>query len=289
MKGNLMMDKEIIMPCQHSHRFLRQGRVLLILVIAALIFGPLSPAVAAEEKTDKQSGWDFHVAPYLWAVSMNGDATVKGQEADVDVSFSDIWDELNYAFMMEYEARKGRWGLWGNTIYANLGKSNADVDGFEIEPTVNALWQGIGGFYRLGTWGLADAPGKRTPSVTVDTYFGARYTYIDLRLDIKGLDNVDGDSHWVEPLVGIRTRWDLSEHWTINLTGDIGGVASGSDFAWNTLGLIGYRFSLLGYKNAQAVAGYRALSQDYTDGSGNNKFEWDVTLYGPILGMVVRF
>lgn len=45
---------------------------------------------------------------------MNGDATVKGQESDVDASFSDIWDELNFAFMMEYEARRGRLGLWGN-------------------------------------------------------------------------------------------------------------------------------------------------------------------------------
>jgi hypothetical protein len=42
----------------------------------------------------------------MWAISMNGNATVKGLEADVDVSFSDIWDELNFAFMLEYEARK---------------------------------------------------------------------------------------------------------------------------------------------------------------------------------------
>jgi hypothetical protein len=119
---------------------------------------------------------------------MNGDATVKGLEADVDVSFSNIWDELNFAFMIEYEVRKGRWGLWGNTIYANLGNSNADVAGIDIEPTVNALWQGAGGYYRLGTRDLADWQGKKPPSVTVDTYLGARYTYLDLRLDIKSND-----------------------------------------------------------------------------------------------------
>jgi hypothetical protein len=82
------------------------------------------------------------VAPYLWAIAMNGDAMVMGQKADVDVSFSDIWDELNFAFMMEYEARKGHWGLWGNTIYAILGNSNGNVGGIEIEPKVNALWRG---------------------------------------------------------------------------------------------------------------------------------------------------
>lgn len=277
------------MQYEHPYRAVWQRRILFILVIAAFIFSPFAAAVAAEEKPDAQSGWEFQVAPYLWALAMNGHATVKGQEADVDVSFSDIWDELNIALMLEYEARKGRLGLWGNTIYANLGKSNTDVDGLKIEPTVTALWQGVGGFYRLGTWDFSESPNENTPSVTVDTYFGARYTYLDLSLDIKGFDNLDGDKQWVEPLVGVRTRWDLSERWTINLSGDIGGVAFGSDFAWNAFGLVGYRFNLFGKDNARAFAGYRALSQDYSDGSGDDKFEWDVTLHGPVLGLVIQF
>ena len=289
MKGNLMIDKEITMQYQIPYRVLWQGRILLILVIVAFLFSPFAPTAAAEEKSDAQSDWEFQVASYLWAIAMNGDATVKGQKADVDVSFSDIWDELNFALMLEYEARKGHWGLWGNTIYANLGKSNAEVSGIEIEPTVNALWQGAGGSYRLGTWDIADSSGKNTPSVTVETYFGARYTYLDLSLDLKGAHNVDGDKQWVEPLVGVRTIWNLSERWTATLAGDIGGVAFGSDFAWDAFGLIGYRFNLFGKDNARVFAGYRALSQDYTDGSGDDKFEWDVTLYGPVLGLAITF
>ena len=93
----------------------------------------------------------------------------------------------------------------------------------------------------------------------------------------------------MEPLVGVRTRWDLSERWTINLTRDIGGVTFGPDFAWDALGLIGYRFNLFGENNASEFVGYRALSQDYTDCSGDDKFEWDVTLYGPVLGLVITF
>jgi len=116
-----MINKKIIMQYEHPYRAVWQRRILFILVIAAFIFNPFAAAVAAEEKPDAQSGWEFQVAPYLWALAMNGDATVKGQEADVDVSFSDIWYELNIAFMLEYEARKGRLGLWGNTIYANHG------------------------------------------------------------------------------------------------------------------------------------------------------------------------
>jgi hypothetical protein len=198
--------------------------------------------------------------------------------------------------MLEYEARKGHWGLWGNTIYANLGSSKVSAPRglTNIDPTVNALWQGLGGFYRLGTWDLADAPGKKKPFLTVDTYFGARYTYLGLKLDFDGVfqnrvNDVDPDKSWVEPLLGARTIWDLSERWTATLAGDIGGVAFGSDFAWDAFGLIGYRFDLFGEKNAKAFAGYRALSQDYTDGSGRDKFQWDVTLYGPIVGLVIGF
>jgi hypothetical protein len=42
--------------------------------------------------------------------------------------------------------------------------------------------------------------------------------------------------------------------------------------------LIGYRFGLFGEDNARIVGGYRAMYQDYTDGCGDNKFKWDVTL-----------
>jgi hypothetical protein len=72
------------------------------------------------------------------------------------------------------------------------------------------------------------------------------------------------------------------------VTGDIGGFGVGSDFAWDAFGVIGYRFSLFGQENSGVIAGYRALSQDYTDGSGRDKFQWDVTLHGPILGLFVQ-
>jgi hypothetical protein len=281
-----------------SFVFFRHTGCLLTIAIVVLIAALNVQTVAAEEKHDQSNGWEFSVAPYLWAISMNGDVTVRGLEAEVDASFNDILDELNFAFMVQYEARKGHWGLWGNTIYSNLG--NSDVEGpaglTKIDPSVTAFWQELGGYYRLGTWDLVDSSDKKTPSVTVDTYFGARYTYLDTKIDFKFegpfrsfKKNVDEDKSWLEPLVGVRTIWDFYERWTLTLAGDMGGVAFGSDFAWSAAGLIGYQFNLFGEDNARVFAGYRALSQDYTDGSGNNKFEWDVTLHGPILGLAIRF
>ena len=274
----------------------KKKKSFFVVALAALMLAASVPSLSAEEKPDEGDSWDFQLAPYRWFLSTSGDITVRGLDSDLDLSFSDIWDELNFGFMLAYEARKGHWGLWGETIYANLGDSNVDGPrGFtKIDPTVNLFWQGLGGFYRLGTWDLADALDNKTPSVTVDTYFGARYTYLDLKLDFKGLfrdrvNNVSDNKSWVEPRIGARTIWNLSERWTATLAGDIGGVASGSDFAWNAFGLIGYRFSLFGKDNAGFFGGYRALSQDYTDGSGDDKFKWDVTLHGPILGLSIGF
>ena len=49
------------------------------------------------------------------------------------------------------------------------------------------------------------------------------------------------------------------------------------------------RSAFLGKTTHGLLGGYRAMYQDYTDGSGDNKFEWNVTLHGPILGLGMVF
>ena len=38
------------------------------------------------------SGWQFRVTHYAWAPSVNGDVTVRGHTADIDMSFWDLFD-----------------------------------------------------------------------------------------------------------------------------------------------------------------------------------------------------
>lgn len=209
---------------------------------------------AAEEQSDEQSGWEFKVAPYMWFLSLSGDVTVKGQKSDVDIGFDDIWDELNIAVMLVFDARKGRWGVWGDTIAANLGHSTT-IAGLDIDPTIKILWLSLGGYFRLGTWDLTDAPAEKAPTVTVDAIAGARYTYLDVEIDLKGIAKIDGDQDWVDPLVGARTIWDFARRWSLTLNGSVGGFGVGSDFAWQAFGLLGYRFGLFGEDNAKVFRG----------------------------------
>ena len=61
-----------------------------------------------------------------------------------------------------------------------------------------------------------------------------------------------------------------------------------SDFAWSAMGPPGFRWQGAGLEWA-VQAGYKALYQDYTTGSGQQQFRWDTTMHGPILGLSIRF
>ena len=247
------------------------------------------PSVSGGEEPRENNGWEFRVAPYMWFISLEGDVTVKGQESDLDLNFSDIWDELNIAGMLTFDARKGNWGIFSDMIGANLGKSKK-VGGAKIDPTIKLALLTAGGSYRFGTWRLSDVAGHDGPALTVDGMFGVSYTYLDIDLDLKGIGDTSGDKDWFDPLIGARAFIDLSERWTFALNGNIGGFGVGSDFTWGAMGTIGYRFRLFSEKNnARVAGGYRAIYQDYKDGSGDDKFEWDVTLHGPILGLSIKF
>jgi len=273
----------------------RSGAALAATVAAGLVCSP----VAAEDAAPGSAPWELSVTPYLWALALDGDVTVKGIKSSPSVSFSDILDNLNFAVMLELELRKGRFGLLSDTIYANLEDDAATGDDrIRIKATANMLIQGLAGTYRLGTWQLADFAQAGPLAVTLDPYAGIRYTYLDteltgsLDLPDLGVDDrrtTEADKHWVDPIVGLRTAWTLGERLSLILAGDVGGTSTNSQYSAQGVGLIGYRFGLFGQDNANLVVGYRALHQKYQDGDGRSRFDWDVTMHGPVAGLTITF
>jgi hypothetical protein len=259
--------------------------IMIVLAGLALFLGLLcaTPVAAAEQVSED---WEFSLAPYLWALSVDGNTTVNGQQSTVDMSFSDVWDNLNFAVMLQAEARKGRIGWFISPFFSQLESESNLVD---IKIDLNMLE--FGGYYRLGPWGLApesDTPGK---SLLVDLYAGGRYTYVEIELDgnISNLIDAEGDRDWVDPIVGLRSFWTCSPRWMLVAGADVGGFGVGSDFAWQARALISYSLALWGDDDAQLFAGYRVISQDYETGSGNGKFAWDIDLKGPLIGLQYHF
>jgi len=174
------------------------GRIMRLTACIAGLIGALIalPASADEFVSDD---WQFQIAPYAWALAADGNATVKGQKSDVNLSFKDIAEELNYGLMLEGEARKGRVGVFANILYANLG-DDENSGGVSVDPDINLFWGALGAFYRLGPYNLDWTAGSEGAQLVIDPYVGARYTYPDVDLDIGGGPDLGSDEQWVDPI-----------------------------------------------------------------------------------------
>jgi hypothetical protein len=85
-------------------------------------------------EADTGDRWVVRIAPYLWATSLAGNATVKGIKSDVDVSFGDILKDLSLAGMLLADVHKGRFGLAVNGVFARVSPVNK-VGGVKIKTT----------------------------------------------------------------------------------------------------------------------------------------------------------
>ncbi|MEG6552044.1 hypothetical protein V6C53_17575 [Desulfocurvibacter africanus] len=263
--------------------------LLACMILSLVVFPRLTPLQAQQG-----SQWEFTVAPYIWFAGLEGDLTVGDREVDVDVDFSDILDSLDVAFLGQVEARKDPWGVF---LQANYFKLNSDESearaagplGFERQLDVDletTLWLvEFGGSYTAFAWSGSGFPRH----IRGDVLAGGRYWSVENDLeatftgplttrDVEAEQEID----WVDPIVGARVEVQLSDRILLAVRGDIGGfgIGDGSDFTWNLLGLLGYRFASW----ATLWAGYRTLDVDY-----DNDAQFDMTMQGPLAGLAFTF
>lgn len=75
----------------------------------------------------------------------------------------------------------------------------------------------------------------------------------------------------------------------MNAEADVGGFGTGSKLSVNAQAYLGYRTHMGNLPTILRV-GYRVLSQDYEgDDFTGNKFNWNVTQHGPVVGLSIRF
>lgn len=252
-----------------------------IIPASAMLLAGMSPAFAADIVVPEpvpESGWTFTVAPYFWAAGMDGTVGQFGlPDIEVDAKFKDILHNLDFGAMAVAEARNGSFGLLGDVMYVKLsadkGLDARRVDA-DVELTSETFSALIAAEYRL-----IEAEGG-----SLDIMAGGRYWAVstDVSLSAAQLDlsRSDGED-WIDPMVGMRGRVNLSPEFFLTGWGMVGGFGVSSDFAWDALGGLGYEIS----DTVSIIAGYRALSVDYQ----NDDFKFDVTEHGPILGAAFSF
>jgi len=228
--------------------------------------------------------------------ALNGNLTVKGREAPVDLSFIDILQDSSSIIGLEGRlgVRKGRFGVYVDGLYNKIGFDNLSGQrGFaKVDATVTLTYVESAIYYDL-----LDVPRQTSPDgqdtwnwgLETDVYAGMRYTNLGLDLDFKNINQSGSkNQNWVDPIVGARMTVDLSDHWRLFVDNNIGGFGAGSKLAYSGMGLVGYQFTMFGLPST-VWAGYKGLYQDYQNGNGKDEFRWNMWVHGPIIGSTIRF
>lgn len=288
-------------------------------VAAADLGGDPGWQAPVSEPVPPSRGWTFNFTPYSWLAWTTGDLAVRGRQVDVKATPIDLIDALDWStvpiWMSYAEARNGRFSLFNDIVYAKLAGSGDFATAAQGQFATLALGGRIKVDYEQATielgagyevWSSASQSGRSA----VDVLAGGRYWHQDTSisadlnatLSIAGpLGIVDltksanrvvagsGTVDWFDPFVGLRLRQDLAPGQSLMVRGDVGGFGAGSDFSWQAIATyswqmcIGQGYALDGY------LGYRALSVDYSEGTGNKRYEYDILQHGPVVGATLRF
>ena len=221
-----------------------------------------APTLSAAEPSP-ENGWEFAAEVYLWGAAIGGDTAT---DSSVNISFDDLIDNLEMAFMGTFGARKDKWSFLADVIYLDV-KDEGTIHGF-------------GASVELRGWVVTPDVGYTVLSGdrgNLDLHIGARYLYLesDIRL---GPDGIDESSDIWDGIVGIRGRINLTEKLYLPYYLDIG--TGGSEMTWQALAGLGYQF-----KYVDVVAGYRYLEWDFDDDS---VFD-DLSFSGPYGGVKFYF
>ncbi|HEY3278716.1 MAG TPA: hypothetical protein VGJ94_19035 [Syntrophorhabdaceae bacterium] len=273
----------------------KKAEMLFVVFTVTLALAMFCPWAYGQETSSGESDsikgdkWQVEVIPYLWATALTGNVQVRGIDSKVDMSFADIWKDLDFGAMAHVEAMKGNWGFFADGLYVKL-TADGDTAGPRVGPVSGSVkikeWiVELGGLYRIGRWPVGE--GRK---ISLDALGGGRYWYLESTLNFAAPDrglliDMSASKEWVDPFAGLRMRADLTRDLAFLLRGDIGGFGLGSTFSWNASGVFQYSFT----PAIRTYLGYRAMKVDYESGSGATKFRYDVNMYGPIAGVGFRF
>ncbi len=259
------------------------GFIPISTVITALLSLSYYSASQADE-------WRVLASPYVWAPSMKGDVTVGGLKGEVDKSFSEIFGHLDSVFMGNVEITDLTLGFYLDGVHAQTSESHM-INDQKVDAATTQTSLALGAFYRVYEKSLGGLTVFGEPRVfAVEPSLGIRWTKLKAKVEIdQSATQQKKTVDWVDPLVGLRLSADLTEQWTLLGQAEVGGMDTASKKTFSAQAYLGYRTYLSRYPTVVRV-GYRLLSQEYETGDfTGNKFRYDVTQRGPVIGLTMRF
>jgi hypothetical protein len=252
----------------------------------------LFPGPVAAQGSD---AWRFHAILYGYLPTISGSTAFPQAGSPISVDADTIIDNLKGAFMGMLEVEKGRFGIYTDLLYMNVGGSKSQtrdisIGGAQIPAGATAdlnmdlkgwVWT-IAGTYQLGM----------DPKAPFQVLAGARLVDVEEKLDWQTSGDIgsiplpgrqgnvsDKANNW-DAIVGVKGRVALGSQgeWFIPYYVDVG--TGQSDLTWQAIAGLGYSF-----KWGDILATWRYLDYNLKSGSAIETLSFN----GPAIGVGFRW
>lgn len=231
-------------------------------------------AVQAEE-------WQFELTPYIWAAANEGKSGAYGtlpngtpfeSISDIDLSFTDLAEELDFGTMFNFSASNGDWLVFSEVTVLNVPDAEPpQPDTTDVSVEIGGEIIDVAAGYRI----LA------RDNFNLYGYVGARYFNLEVDVHSNNLGTISTGDDFVDPFVGVHAKWQINNTFALQGRLEVGGFdAQPSE---NTLVSVTLDHNL--NKNWSLKYFYRMMSVDYKD----NGFLYDMEVTGPGVGATYKF
>jgi hypothetical protein len=161
-----------------------------------------------------------------WAAGIDGDVGVGGlPPQEVNATFSDILQHFDLGFTGAAEARKGRFSVAADLVWAKISAESGTPLGIiadKVELTTDMVMAtGVAGYSLISS-----------EEANLDVIAGARLWSITNDLEIKGgkigSASADDNQTWIDPVVGFKGRANLTPDIYVMGWGLVGGFGVSS-------------------------------------------------------------
>jgi len=236
-------------------------------------------AVTEAPASIDSDAWRFSITPYVMVPTLSGNIQLGGGngggDGSIDLPTGNADSDWQFSVPLAFDLGKGRWGVGLEFFYlgysgeAELGKSSKIDQQLDYDVTLTHTKAFV--YYRA----LEDE------KHVLDLYAGANVIYLKFETELSGLFNGSADSSntWVDPVIGVRYHYTMSDHWSIFARGELG--AGDSSLTYDAMLGIDYALN----DHWSFGGGYRSIGLDFS----SSEADYEIQLNGPLLGATYTF
>lgn len=246
-----------------------------ICVVTAALMAWSTGGWAQISDQNPSSEWKHSLLLYLLAPNIDGKVGVGPIDADVVLDPNTVFKSLDTGFLGIWSAEKDDWGVLVDIFYMDLTEAFTLPGG--LVPGRIGYEQSIVGLY--GQYSLTNS---------LQLMAGVMYTDVSLKLPPDAppqLRFLKAGDNWADPMVGFRYATSISDRWTFDGFGQVGGFGINAELVWQLACSFNYRMT----ERSNFTAGYRYIDFDYESGIGFDRFKFSVVEHGPAMGFRFNF